>query len=301
MADGEVQEREAELATELDEDIDLFLIDLPCHELGGLDLITSEILQALPPIAKSLVAEYTNKILVNKHSDMSKVVRAIMVAKNKMAHILENVRLLCIPPVMTVLVYSIVASRFSFALEKERILTENQEGLDCEGEYIRQVNRFLSRVNGFREKKERIVVVYINFANFLSEVRPETIVEVMRLNGFNKEDVLLMQNCLIGNSMVVEMDDGGRTGEIPLMKGLIQGSPISPLASSLLLSVLSRQLDQHRGEMYRAGSANNLSSGDDFVLIAKSVHEMEQMLKIVENFCEWAAIKFSKSNIIAVG
>lgn len=134
-------------------------------------------------------------------------------------------------------------------------------------------------------------MLYLDFANFFNNVSVESIATIMEVYGFNQHDITTAISCSQGITMQIQTESF-TTAAISLLRGLPQGSPTSPPKTNLLLSILSRQLDNQQ-DTKTSQHPNNLSFADDLVLITHSVVEMKKLVQVVERFCRWSGLELN--------
>eukprot|EP00960_Hanusia_phi_P063778 765570-Hanusia_phi.AAC.1 len=270
-------------------ELDMWIRSAPKRKAAGLDLISNEILKALPGDARMELENLINKALAGDGEVLHKIARVRLLAKSCECHLLEETRPICVLSAITRLVQSIIAQRISKVAEEHSLLTPNQEGFRPQHSTARQADRLIGIIEQAEEEKTPLLLLYLDFSNFFNTVALEAIECIMTTLGFHEEDVQVVKACNRGIELQIQTEHF-TTPNIPLLRGLPQGAASSPQLSNLLLSILSRQLNAANR---REKEYNNLSFADDLVLIAKSVMEMKELVTIVENFCTWSGLEIN--------
>jgi len=250
----------------------MWIRSAPKRKAAGLDLISNEILKALPSEARIELEKLINKALTGEGEVLHKIARVRLLAKSCDCHQLEETRPICVLSAITRLVQTIIAQRISKASEEHSLLTPNQEGFRPQHSTARQAERLIGIIEQAEEEKTSLLLLYLDFSNFFNTVALEAIECVMTTLGFHEEDVQVVKACNQGIELQIQTEHF-TTPNIPLLRGLPQGAASSPQLSNLLLSILS--------------------FADDLVLIAKSVMEMKELVTVVENFCNWSGLEIN--------
>jgi len=284
--------RDVEIAYPLEPgEIQVWIQKLANRKAAGMDLISNEILKALPDSAKEEIGKIISRALTGDKQTLRMLARVRLLPKNEFCHILENQRPICVLSSVTRIFQAVIAHRLAKAAERHKLLTNNQEGFRPEGGTIRQGHRLLNIIEEAQSNQTNLILLYLDFANFFNNVAVESIAKIMEVYGFHQSDVDVTISCSQGIALQIQTERF-ETAAIPLLRGLPQGSPASPPKTNLLLSILSRQLDQQQDER-ATQHPNNLSFADDLVLIAHSVREMKTLVQVVERFCRWSGLELN--------
>jgi len=284
--------RDVEIAYPLEPgEIQVWIQKLSSRKAAGMDLISNEILKALPDSAKEEIGKAISRALTGDNQTLNMLARVRLLPKNELCHVLENQRPICVLSSVTRIFQAVIAHRLAKAAEKHKLLTNNQEGFRPEGGTIRQGHRLLNIIEESQSSQNNLILLYLDFANFFNNVAVESIAKIMEVYGFHQRDVDVAISCSQGITLQIQTERFA-TAAIPLLRGLPQGSPASPPKTNLLLSILSRQLDQQQDEK-ATQHPNNLSFADDLVLIAHSVREMKKLVQVVERFCRWSGLELN--------
>lgn len=94
----------------------------------------------------------------------------------------------------------------------------------------------------------------------------------------------------------------GPTTPFTITRGVKQGDPLSPILFIIFFNPLLTTLNQQEGYRFSATqSITNLSFADDLHLLSESESQMQNLLNIVEQFCEVNGMQLntSKSKVLA--
>jgi hypothetical protein len=149
-----------------------------------------------------------------------------------------------------------------------------------------------------RRRKESLIATAIDFTNAFGSVPHDLIMSVMKQRNFPQWTQSIIQDMYTGATSVVEAG-GGRSEALSWRRGVKQGCPLSPLLFNLCLEPLLQAVESiHGREGAFVGPATAERIGfavqayaDDVVFIGKRRTGIENMLKVLENFVDWAQME----------
>jgi hypothetical protein len=145
-----------------------------------------------------------------------------------------------------------------------------------------------------KRRHKGIIACQIDFTNAFGSVPQGTIYAHMGQLGLPGNLIDVVRAFYTGASSVITLPSGN-TQPIPWNIGTKQGCPLSPVLFSLCIEPLIRELVNRKEQLgceIETGGREfyvcALAYADDLVLITDTEEKLEEMLRILEEFCRYA-------------
>ena len=122
------------------------------------------------------------------------------------------------------------------------ILSDLQEGFRRNRSTARQLQRMVSVVCDASSGKSDLFALYIDFHNAFNTVDHHLLFRIMADLGFPVDAVAVIRDLWTGCTSTVRVGAHGTTPPIPVCRGVLQGSTLSPLLFIIMLEPLMRWL-----------------------------------------------------------
>lgn len=231
----------------------------------------------------------------------------------------QNYRGITLMPCAFKILMTIFARRLYKKLESRYFFVPEQHGfreqLDCVSMALNVVEIIQRR----QSHKLPTFVCFIDLKKAYDSVPREALFEKLRKVGLDEEEMEFVENCYEGQTLQVKID-GYLTEEFPVMRGLLQGDPASPLLFDIFINDALEELNEEQlgvGLDFGSGWSGPRHNGtfrsrfngamfaDDIALVAPSFRQLQRAvgklhawvkkwgLNFGLNKCKW--IKFFPS------
>lgn len=193
------------------------------------------------------------------------------------------------------LLSAVLADRLTCWATSNKRLSPSQKGfLQYEGCY--EHNFVLQEIlQDARLRKREVVVAWLDLTNAFGSVPHASIHEALRRHGVPEAIRSLIHSAYDGVTTTIRTA-GGVTQPVPILSGVKQGCPLSPVVFNLTLEPVLRAI-QAAGGGYKLGDTvcNNLVYADDAALVAGSPGEMKALLRAAEEAAASVGLRFNPS------
>ncbi len=193
----------------------------------------------------------------------------------------------------------VIADRVSsWATDGGRISAEQKGFTDHEGclehNFILQ-----TAIEDARRRGEELCVAWLDLANAFGSVPHTHIFGTLRLLGLPEEMLAVIQDLYTG-SVTRAMTPDGLTDPIPILSGVKQGCPLSPIVFDLAMEPLIRAvLALKESTGYRllkqppqGALVNILAYADDLTVLAKNEFALQKLIDVLVSVAEWCSLQF---------
>lgn len=223
-------------------------------------------------------------VLIHKAGDMNEI---------------DNWRPLCLGNTIAKLYSGVLADRIAHWAVKNNLISHAQKGfLDFEGclehNFILQ-----AAIEDARRRGNQLCVAWLDIANAFGAIPHAHIVGTLRAFGMPDALVNIVTNLYEGTTTQI-MTSEGLTDPIPLLSGVKQGCPLSPILFNLAMEPMLRavlELKNETGYKMLADGAtgrrfNLLAYADDLVLVAKHEAALQLLIDTCVQAAEWSGLFF---------
>ena len=169
-------------------------------------------------------------------------------------------------------------------------IVENQKGFmkipSGAAEHALSLNELVHDAN---RKNKSIIMVTIDFRDAFGSVPHDLINKTMKEIGFDKNFRKMIMDSYRNSSTRICVN--GMIGKKYLFRrGVKQGCPLSPTLFNLCIEPLLRKLNKMEDDGYNWKKLVRMAQAyaDDLVLVSKSVEGMKNLIRTVEEFCNFA-------------
>ncbi|XP_076298053.1 uncharacterized protein LOC143217550 [Lasioglossum baleicum] len=206
---------------------------------------------------------------------------------------LSNWRPLAMSDTTPKLFAAVLADRLvKWALHNERLSPQQKGFLPCEGCY--EQNYVLQEVlNDARRGRRQVVVAWLDLSNAFGSVPHSTIYHAFAEARVPEPFRNILEGLYDGCTTRVRSSQGF-TDPVPILSGVKQGCPLSPVAFNLALeSVLRAASETSAGYTLQGRRYNILGYADDMALVADTPEGMETLLRTVEAAAKRIGLRFN--------
>jgi hypothetical protein len=277
----------------------------------GLDGISYQVFKLGGDNAVKWMMQVFTKIIGEKKvPDIWKQARTVMLYKKGDVTVAANYR-----PISTTCclyrIFTALIAKYIQATNRQygrKIFSTEQKGFieGCNGCCEHSI--FLNELFAHTHRKHKgIIACQIDFTNAFGSVPQEMIYAHMEQLGPPAELTAIVKEFYTGASSVITLPSGN-TQPIPWNMGTKQGCPLSPVLFNLCIEPLMRELVRQKERLGyeietggRTFYVSALAYADDLVLVTDTEEKLEEMLRILEEFCRYAhmAVNAKKCCVIS--
>ena len=249
----------------------------------GPDGVTYNDLRKDDPGAVLLTAVFNACRKVERIPDVWKSSNTVLMYKKGDQEDLSNWRPLAMGDVVPKLFAAVVADRLTDWAVKNNRLSSTQKGfLPHEG--CLEHNFVLQEVlTDARKRRQEVVVAWLDLSNAFGSVPHATILGALRNAGVPELIVNIVESLYQGCHTRVRAA-AGFTDEIPMLSGVRQGCPLSPILFNLGLEpVIRRAVEMALGYSLGEHSVAALAYADDIALVTTNADSMGRLLRSAES------------------
>ena len=212
---------------------------------------------------------------------------------------LHNWRPLMLSNTIGKLYSAVLADRIStWASDGGRLSSEQKGFTDHEGclehNFVLQ-----TAIEDAQRRGEELCVAWLDLANAFGSVPHSHILGTLRLLGL-PEEILSIIKDLYTESVTRAMTPDGLSDPIPILSGVKQGCPLSPIIFNLAMEPLIRAILKLKNSTgYRMikqpplGHVTNiLAYADDLTLMAKNEMAMQKLIDVAVTVADWCSLHF---------
>jgi hypothetical protein len=200
----------------------------------------------------------------------------------------------CLPTLYKIIT-SLIAHRIYDHCELNNIISEQQKGcakgaMGCKEQLI--IDSVIC--NQAYNNKRNLFAAFIDYKKAFDSVPHQWLTKILKLYKINDQIVTFLEQAMSTWRTRVQLQTPSEkkteTNLIQIRKGIFQGDSLSPLWFCLAMNPLSRRLDSTkygfsiRNNNREAVRVGHLLYMDDLKLITGTKNQLDQMLKIVEEF-----------------
>ena len=268
---------------------------LPTHKAPGPDEVPNEVLRLMPHEFHECLADLMRHIGNTGHTPNSwKTSNTILLYKKGDPRIVKNHRPIALARTVYKLWTSMVTTMMSDYAEDRGMLHSSQEGFRRHRNTERQLQVLVGLLEDAKLSKQDIWVLYIDFTNAFGSVDHPRLLAILEDLGFPEDTVRIVKN-LYTDARTTFTTPAGRTEEVPLHRGNIQGDALSPLVFLCFIEPLLRWLENDPALGYSCGTSNVKAAAaayaDDLACVSNNAEQMGKQLKKLEAFEGWAQLE----------
>ena len=189
----------------------------------------------------------------------------------------------------------VIKTRYEKKIEKR--LVKNQGGFRRKRSTYDQI----VRLNEMLANSKQAVITFMDIATAYDCVDRRILWTVLRKKYKLKGDCIRVLRALFDDNVSVLLVDGVLSSEIANVRGLLQGSSLSPGLFNAYIDGLSVELSAMEGGLRSKGEyQNNLLFADDTSLLADTEEMSQALLDVCEGWAKRYGIKFKPSKCKAI-
>ena len=267
---------------------------LPWQSAPGPDGVDYRLWKATPASIPLLTAIYTTCQVNCRFPEAWKRSNTILIHKSGDEAVPGNWRPISLQPTIYKIFAAVMAKRLAtWAVMGGKISACQKGFLPMEGcsehSFIME-----SVMSDAKRRRKDVRIMWLDLRNAFGSVSHDLLWLMMRRLQVPEHFIDLCQEIYTGSTQRVRCKEG-YTDDIPVSVGIKQGCPLSPLLFNLALEALLPALNaRSTGYTLENGSTvKQLVFADDISLVTPSKAELEGMLLIVHQFCEWSGLSLN--------
>ena len=256
------------------------------------DFFSLEVYKALMGNYKETVTNYVNKLFNGAIPDKFMTSQIISLFKKGDPLDVDNYRGISLMNVILKIACAVVAKRITYVVEGHHLLTPAQAGfrpnMHCTGHVsalLEMISRIQSNLKGKNSKwthmGKHAWVCFVDFKKAYDSVPHEALLYKLRKMGISGKVYAFIEKLYANSTLVVNVND--HTSEpVPLLRGLRQGCPLSPILFSIFINDILPLMDEKQPWQ---PECCYLLFADDLCIVGRSADELQSWMNKVT---EWA-------------
>ena len=218
----------------------------------------------------------------------------ILIHKGNDPNNLDNWRPIALQNTLYKLYAGIVARRVSDWALANKIISSSQKGfLPFEG-CLEHSFVLKSIFQDSRRRKKPASVVWLDLRDAFGSVPHPILLKILNLAGLHGATLTIIRDIYLGSTTSVQTRSE-RTPQIPCLRGVKQGCPLSPILFDLVMEVVIRAMEGVPGSGYQLADTTikTRTYADDLCAVASSTDIIQRMLAKAQEAAKWAGLKFN--------
>lgn len=218
----------------------------------------------------------------------------ILIHKGNDPNNLDNWRPIALQNTLYKLYAGIVARRVSDWALANNIISPSQKGfLPFEG-CLEHSFVLKSIFQDSRRRKKPASVVWLDLRDAFGSVPHPILLKILNLAGLHGATLTIIRDIYLGSTTSVQTRSE-RTPQIPCLRGVKQGCPLSPILFVLVMEVVIRAMEGVPGSGYQLADTTikTRTYADDLCAVASSTDTIQRMLVKAQEAAKWAGLKFN--------
>ena len=263
------------------------------NKATGPDGFPSELLQRMPLSFHNAVLELFQCMTILGHTPASWLhSTTVLLYKKGDATELLNYRPISLANSLYKLWTGLLTEVATDYAESHKLLSEAQEGFRKGHSCARAIAHLQLAFEDAIASGRNCFTTYIDFKGAYPSVDHEQLCAILTAMGMPPDFVRIVQN-LYANATTSFLTPHGATPPVPILRGTLQGDPLSPLLFDLMIEPLLQWLARDNMGYVKAANHQAYPSqvyADDITLCTPSVSQMQLQLMKVEKFSAWSNI-----------
>ena len=216
---------------------------------------------------------------------------------NDPAALLKNWRPIVLLRIAYKIYTKILTARLTELATRYKIIEPEQEGFQAKRSTARQLERITNLFAHARNQKHTIYVSFLDMANAFNTCDHVCLFKTLEMLGI--PDLDLIKDLLEG-SHFTSSNCVGTTAQVPLTRGVKQGSTEAPIIFLIFINTLLRHLkDAGVGIKHETGTSCCGGFADDTIVFNSSPDPDEaerqhmELLRRLEEFCSWSNLQLN--------
>ena len=208
---------------------------------------------------------------------------------------LDNYRPIALAPILYKLWASCLTILASNYVESHKILSPEHEGFRWRRSMARAILHLLLGIEDAHPHNKDILICYLDFKGAYPSAKHIQLTRILQYLGMPSDFCAIVSN-LYRDATTAFLTPYGPTVDIPVLRGTLQGDPLSPLLFDLMMEPLIRWLNvKKKGYKFESTGLTLASKwyADDATLLSDSEPKMVAQLQIVESYSIWSGIRLN--------
>jgi hypothetical protein len=260
---------------------------LPGQKAPGPDNIPGVLLKHMPPAFHKAICQLFQTMAITGTTPPNWLLsNTILLYKKNDPYNLDNYR----PITLANVLYKLWASCLSILamdyIEANKIISPEQEGFRPGRSCSRAITHLSLCIEDAHTHNKDILLAYLDFTQAFPSTDHLQLERTLRFLGIPEDFISIVANLYKGAHTTFETPYG-KTRQIPVLRGTLQGDPLSPLLFLLMVEPLIRWLKSLQKGYTLTSNKLNLASkwyADDATLIAHNVSDLNTQLDVVNTF-----------------
>ena len=206
---------------------------------------------------------------------------------------LGNWRPLTLGNTIAKLYSGVIADRISRWAEEGKRISPQQKGFTRHDGCLEHNFLLQSAINQARRTGQELCVAWLDLANAFPSVPHSHIFGTLNLLGLPTETINVIQD-LYTATTTRGMTSNGLTDPIPILSGVKQGCPLSPVVFDLAMEPIIRSITALKPLSFKLGlvDLSVLAFADDLALLAKNEDALQRQLDAAAEAADWCGLTF---------
>lgn len=145
-----------------------------------------------------------------------------------------------------------------------------------------------------RRRKKPLSCAFLDLRNAFGSVPHSTIRSSLLWLGLAPSDVDLLEASYLGSTTRIRTPSG-TTAPVPILSGVVQGAPLSPIIFNLSLEPMIRAaMKADSGYSTQGHAVSVLAYADDLAVIAPSTVALQRQLDAISLMADWSGLVFNQ-------
>ncbi|XP_023215158.1 uncharacterized protein LOC111617977 [Centruroides sculpturatus] len=143
-----------------------------------------------------------------------------------------------------------------------------------------------------RHRRSECHIAWLDIANAFGSVPHHTIFQCLEWCGLSEDSITCICNLLANCSTRVRASDG-YTDDIPILSGVKQGCPLSPLIFNIVIETAIRHVRSLKeGYSLMGEEVGIIAYADDLALVSATREGLQRQLDAITEWADWAGLRF---------
>lgn len=252
----------------------------------GPDRLTYNHWKSFDPHAKALAIIYNICLKAKKIPSAWKQSTTIFIPKSGDPLKPENWRPISLSSTIYKLFACLISKRISNWMEKNKLLAKNQKGFRPFDGAVENNFVLETRIQDAKRLKKELFIILLDLKDAFGSITHPAIFAALEAAGLGETYMTLFQDMysgMITRLMTVE----GLSEEIPVVKGVKQGCPLSGLVFNITIDPIYEVIQMARTCLFALGYA------DDTAVLEKTVEDLQNTIDRVKAFLDRLGLKLN--------
>ena len=182
-------------------------------------------------------------------------------------------------------------------VEAHKVISPEQEGFRSQRSCSRAITHIGLCIEDAHTHDKDVLLAYLDFTSAFPSADHTQLTRILHFLGIPEDFIIIVAN-LYSDAHTQFLTPYGWTRLVQILRGTLQGDPLSPLIFDLVVEPLIRWIKSTQKGYTLTSNNLSLSSkwyADDATLVAPTIPALEAQLQVVEAFSKWSGIHLNIS------